>query len=95
MNLREYARGKPCDVRAPYVCTRDDRETVLAHIKRAWCGSIKPPDICAVHACYACHDLIDGRRTFDGYTPEAIDSLLLRALVQRLADYAQKGVITW
>jgi hypothetical protein len=95
MDLRAYARDKPCTLRIPLVCNRDWKTTVLCHIKRGWCGSIKPPDVCAVRGCSACHDVIDGRNMHHGYTREQVDSFILRALCEQLAEYCHTGVLTW
>lgn len=94
MNLRKLAEGEPCDLRAPGVCNFRTDTTVLAHIKRGHCGSIKPSDLAAIRACFNCHDLIDGRRDF-GYTREQVDAMLCRALVQRLNDYDKQGIVRW
>ena len=79
MNLREFARGKPCQLRIPGVCNFNPETTVLAHIRRGGIGGVgvKPPDICGVHACSACHDYIDGRvpreiRDLDTYILEGL-----------------------
>lgn len=82
-NLRELARDRACYLRLEGVCNFDAKTTVLAHIRR---GSIagtgmKPPDICAVPICSACHDVID-RRVQSRYSRSEIDAELLRALVQ-------------
>jgi hypothetical protein len=95
VDLRAYARDKPCMLRIPGVCNGNKATTVLCHIKRGWAGSPKPPDLCAVWGCCDCHDAIDGRRQFDGYTRVALDALILRALCQQLAEYAHLGVVTW
>ena len=82
MNLRQFAKGKPCQVRAPNVCNWNPETTVLAHIRRRTPGmGRKPNDLVAVHACSDCHDLIDGRtsRAYD-YSREELDSLILAAL---------------
>jgi len=95
MDLRANARDKPCMLRIPGVCNGDKRTVVLCHIKRGWTGSSKPPDICAVWGCCDCHDAIDGRRQFDGYTREQLNTFILTALCQQLALYAYDGVLKW
>lgn len=62
MNLREFAKGQDCAVRFPG-CHNDTSTVVLAHLpaKELSGMGMKAPDICAVHACYFCHNLIDGR----------------------------------
>lgn len=64
--LRKEARGRPCQVRVPGICTGGGDDTVLAHFRLAGtCGTgIKPPDIpFGAFCCYACHDAVDGRNT--------------------------------
>lgn len=61
--LRKEARGRPCQVRVPGICTGGGDDTVLAHFRLAGtCGTgIKPPDLLGAHSCASCHDAIDGR----------------------------------
>jgi hypothetical protein len=94
MDLRKLARGKDCVLRLPTICTRDPTTTVLCHIKRGWYGSLKPPDICAVYGCHACHAVIDGRTKTD-WTRQEVDSMILRALIEQLSDYSSKGIVKW
>lgn len=93
-NLRKLAEGKDCFLRLPDVCNRDSTTVVLCHIKRGWCGSIKPPDIIAVWGCHACHDVID-RRTSNPWTEEELDSMILRALCEQLAFYSKHDIVHW
>jgi len=94
-DLRKNARARDCVVRFPGICNRDPETTVLAHLKRGgWCGTVKPPDICAVWCCSSCHDVIDGRVNTD-MTREQIDAQLLGALCRQLVIYAQKGTVKW
>lgn len=94
MNLRKLAQGQPCRLRIPGTCNFDPGTTVLAHIKRGWHGSLKPPDIIAVQSCNACHDVID-RRAKSEWTPEQIDGMILRALCEQLAWYVQEDMVHW
>ena len=94
-DLRKHARGKRCSVRLPEICNRNTETTVLAHVKNSWCGSIKPPDICAVHACSACHDVIDGRNTHSGHTQDEIQLAVFRALCEMLYYYAKEKIVVW
>lgn len=96
-NLRKLARGQPCRVRLPLVC-RDEpnhETTVLAHLKFGWIGSLKPPDIIAVHACFACHDAIDGRSHPKHLTREEIDLAAYRGLCEMLDYYTTEGILKW
>jgi hypothetical protein len=63
MNLRDFARDKPCMVRLPGICNGDPATTVLAHYRLAGnCGTgLKPPDINGAWCCGNCHDECDRR----------------------------------
>lgn len=73
------------------VCNFNPETTVLAHIRRANVAGVgmKPPDICAVFACSACHDEID--RRVRNHRFAEIDADLLDALVRQLAWYSLHG----
>lgn len=92
--LREFANRKPCMVRAPAICTFDDEETVLAHIRRGSAAGTgqKPPDICGVWACFRCHALID-RRDYKDVPIEVVNDYTLDALVRQLAWYDKHEII--
>lgn len=93
-DLRTLARGKECMVRMPYVCNHNPETTVLAHIRRGHVAGVgqKPPDLCGVWACSACHDAIDKRAHM--YNDQDLDGLLLEALCRQLAFYAKHEILT-
>ena len=86
MNLREAAQGKDCLMRIPGVCNFDSTTTVLAHVRRGSVAGMgqKPPDVCGVLACSACHDAIDRRNNMGAYTPVAMDTMILDGLCRTL-----------
>lgn len=87
-NLRKFARGRPCLVRIPHVCDGGGETAVLAHIRRGGIGGmgLKPPDLCAVHACARCHDVIDGRAEWPVWAEDDDrESMILNALLRTLA----------
>lgn len=92
MNLRKKARGQECFVRIPRVCNFDPETTVLAHIRRGGVAGIgqKPPDICGVACCSACHDVIDARNKV-GFAQ--IDGYILEGLNRWLAHCWREGWI--
>jgi hypothetical protein len=96
MNLRDYAKGKPCLLRVPGYCAPgpDNEAVVLCHIKRGWYGSLKPPDVVAVWGCSRCHDVVDGRQKTE-LTREALDSIILRALCEQLCTYVREEILSW
>lgn len=93
-NLRKLARGQPCRVRLPGICTNPET-VVLAHLKNGWYGSLKPPDIIGVHACVGCHDAIDGRSHPKHLTRDEIDLAAYRGLCETLAYYASNDIVRW
>lgn len=62
------SRGQQCTLRIPNVCTGDVDTVVPAHIRdRHKGGGTKASDISVANACWACHEVFDGRaRTPDG-----------------------------
>lgn len=90
LDLREFARGKPCLVRLPG-CDGGGETTVLAHIRRGGVAGMgqKPPDLCGVHACYRCHAVIDAREYVVGLTRLEIDQAVLLALCRTLAEVSK------
>ena len=85
-NLRKLAQGQQCQVRLPG-CSTDSSTTVLAHIRRANVAGIgqKPPDLCAVHSCFRCHQILDGREMLAGLSRMELDQYILNALLRTLA----------
>jgi hypothetical protein len=61
---RQAAKGKPCMMRIPGVCSGDISTVVLCHYRLAgYCGTgIKPNDVTfGAWACDQCHAAADGR----------------------------------
>lgn len=92
-SLRTLARGKPCMVRIPGVCNGNPETTVLAHIRRGGVAGMgqKPPDVCGVWACSACHDAMD-RRSHRLPIGE-LDAYTLEALCRQLAWYDKHEIL--
>lgn len=63
MNLRDQAEMRPCMVRLPGICSHNDAETVLAHVRLAGITGtgLKAPDLLGAWACMHCHSEVDGR----------------------------------
>lgn len=63
MNLRDFARGKDCQIRIPGVCNFNPETTVLCHIRMAGITGVgmKASDLLGAHGCSACHDEVDRR----------------------------------
>jgi len=67
VNLRKFAKGKPCLVRL-LGCNHNPETTCLAHYRLAGYSGVgmKPPDIMGAWACASCHDYCDGRKPYEG-----------------------------
>jgi Protein of unknown function (DUF1364) len=82
--ITEAARGMPCLVNLP--CCNWNPETVIAaHYRDTALGAgmgIKPHDIFSAHACHMCHEVIDGRRSLEGWTEEQIAAAHMRAVLR-------------
>lgn len=59
-DLRTYARGQECRVRAP-ICNFNPETTVLAHLRLMGISGMgkKAPDVLAAHCCSNCHTYVD------------------------------------
>lgn len=56
------SRGETCKLRIPGVCTNDTETVIPAHIRDRHTGrSIKASDLSVTDACFACHEVFDGR----------------------------------
>ena len=96
VSLREFARGQRCQVRLPG-CLEGTETVVLAHIRRGGVAGVgmKPPDLCGIHACHSCHDIIDGRKLLDTalFSRDDLDTVILAALCRTLALVSKNEVI--
>ena len=95
MNLRAYAKGKPCTIRVPGICLCDPEKTVLAHVRMIGISGagMKAPDLLAAHACSACHDYVDFRSDND-VEYEKRRLLLLDGVARTLALLIEHGIVT-
>jgi hypothetical protein len=65
--LRQSARGQSCQIRLPGICTYNDEETVLAHVRLAGItgGALKAPDLLGAWACSECHRVTEKEKADD------------------------------
>jgi hypothetical protein len=61
MNLRAYAKGKPCLIRIPNVCNGNPETVVLCHLRMAGISGmgLKANDLLGAWGCSACHRYVD------------------------------------
>lgn len=94
---RDGARGQPCTLRIPGVCTGGGEDTVFAHIRDDHTGrSIKASDISGCDACFACHEVFD-RRAKAPYVGLLNDMdwlcIALRGLQRTLENRIARGLL--
>ncbi len=91
MNLRDYARDKPCLVRIPGVCNADATTTILAHLRLTGISGLglKAPDLLGAWCCSACHTHCDANH--DNSTQ--ID--FYRGIFRTQNQLIREKVITW
>lgn len=91
-DLRKLARGKPCQIRLPNICSRDPATTVLAHIRMAGVTGmgLKAADIFGAWACGACHDAVDGRAQTQ-YSRDYLRLAHLEGMVRTIAELVKMG----
>ncbi len=91
MNLRDYARDKPCQVRSP-ACNADSSTTVLAHIRQIGISGmgLKAPDLLGSWSCSACHSYVDQETKANRAEREL---LLYRGMARTIYQLIRDGVI--
>ena len=94
MNLRQFARGRECQVRIPGICNRDPATTVLAHIRMSGITGIgmKARDELGAWCCSACHDAIDGRKK-TSHSRDYLRLAHLEGMLRTFAILSDEGVI--
>ena len=58
-DLRKLARGRPCMIRVPQVCTHDESTVVGCHYRLSSGMGLKPCDLAIAWGCFACHTYVD------------------------------------
>ena len=93
MNLRQFARGQECELM--FVdCNGGTETTVTAHLPYGDKGmGIKAPDWWSVHACFACHNKLDGRSKRAPVDVEHWHEDIMRALFRTTQKRIAAGLI--
>lgn len=91
--LRNSAKGRDCELRLIGTCNGNNETTALAHIGHDIGTSIKCNDTMAVFACSSCHDVIDGRVSYDGIANSNIEEDKLRALEATQSHWISEGLL--
>ena len=92
MNLRKWAKSKPCQIRIPGVCNFNPETSVLCHDNLPGVGGagMKAPDECGAIGCSSCHDLIDGRVTTDIWTRDEIKLMFYEGMSRTIALWVKE-----
>ena len=63
MNLRAYAKGKPCMIRIPGICNQNPETVVLCHLRMPGITGTaqKSPDPLGAWGCSDCHSYCESR----------------------------------
>lgn len=95
VDLRAFAKGKPCFVRVPGWCNHEPETTVLAHVRMVgYSGmSMKIPDLFAAFACSHCHDIVDGRTPTLEFSYSERRALLLEGMVRTQIYLLERGIL--
>lgn len=94
MNLRDYAKGQPCQIRGP-TCNGNPETTVLCHIRLIGISGmgLKAPDLLAAWGCSDCHAYVDYRGT--EISKWERDLLLLRGVARTINALIKQGYVKW
>ena len=98
MNLRNEARGRPCQIRVPHICAPGpDNETVVGcHVRMMGISGygLKSSDVLIAFGCFACHQVVDGQVTSE-YSHDERRLMLLEGMVRTQAILIGEGKIKW
>ena len=88
--LRASARGERCTLQFMDVYDHDPETVVLAHLREISPAGMsqKPDDLCAVYACFGCHQLLHS-----GNLPTSAWWDIARALVRTHQRMVDKGLL--
>jgi hypothetical protein len=92
--IRNSAKGAPCLLRVPGVCTNDRATVVHCHVRHASAGGIglKPNDLIGIRGCSACHDWLD-QRSGNQMHFELRAEIILGGLIRTLDAIVREGII--
>lgn len=93
--MRRAAQGERCTLEILDACCGRTDTTVLAHLPDETSAlSRKSDDLSACFSCYACHDVVDGRRAWPEGQEVYRDWYLRRAQTRTLRRLFERGILT-
>lgn len=95
-DLTKLARGQPCLIRVPTVCSGNPETTVACHVRMIGLSGAgtKAKDLLIAFGCYACHVVVDGHQK-SSYSYAERRQMLLEGMARTQAWLAEQGYITW
>lgn len=93
MNLRELARGKPCQIRLPG-CNGGGETTVLCHLRLIGISGMghKAADLLGAWGCSECHAACDTSSPLDY---EKRRAALLEGVARTIHQLSEMSVVSW
>ena len=91
MNLRDYAKGKPCLIRIPGICNQNTETVVLCHLRMAGItgGGQKSPDALGAWGCSDCHTYCESRYN------DRDRRAFLEAIMRTQYQLIKAGILKW
>lgn len=92
--ILRHARGQPCQLAIPGICSHDPETTVFAHLNGGAFGKgmgVKAHDFAGFFADYNCHTAYDQHKT--GLTDADLNAALLKAVIGTWEILIRDGVI--
>lgn len=93
--LTNAAKGKPCSIRIPMICNRNDETTVSAHLNGIRFGhgvANKVSDLLVADACSSCHDAVDGRIK-TSYSKDELKLMHLEGVAETILRRVAEGIV--
>lgn len=95
-DLRKLAKGQPCLIRCPTVCSGNLEHTVGCHVRMIGLsgGGQKAPDLFIAFGCHACHLVVDGQqKSIYSYAERRL--MLVEGMMRTQAWLVEQGYVRW
>lgn len=95
IDIRAYARGKPCLIRVPGYCNREKETTVYCHYRLVGYSGmgLKMADLFGAFGCSDCHDIVDRRRIVTEIPRSLAQLYHLEGVIRTQAYLAERGIL--
>ena len=95
-DLTTLAKGQPCLIRVPTVCSGNPETTVGCHVRLIGVSGLglKSPDLFIAFGCFDCHAVVDGQRK-SSFSFEQRRLMLLEGMLRTQAWFIRHGYVSW